>query len=342
MTNQSPRHSGAPATHDRTGHIYSCGDLDELLDLSRTGNIDRYVHDLDLLSWEFEGTVTGGRGSAYNTAQRSVDNREIGMVDLLTRFSETAELPGPRVKILDVLGGDGTLARFCRTLTADGPTIYTADLSRLMIDACDAQHLPCVRQSATHSLFRTAVLDGVLIAYGSHHLNDRERRDAVAEAYRTLKPGGRLVLHDFEIGGRCAKWFEQVVHPLSRTGHPYLHFSRSEMSTLLLDAGFVDVHVAAMHDPFHLLGETPDQARRNAVMHLYAMYDLVKVADRTEDICARLERHVRDIFGPIATRPAQGGYVAEISRDAIVAVGRKPGRKPGMRVADEHGASLGV
>lgn len=325
MKSRSLSYAGHYAARDPESHLY-CGDgaLGQLLDLERIGDPDQYLHDLDLMSWEFEDTAAGGRGSAYNTAQQSVANRKIGMIDLLRRFSGTRDLPKPNAKILDVLGGDGTVARFCKTLAADGPTIFTADLSRLMIDACHAQGLPCIRQSATRSLFRDSVLDGVLIAYGSHHLDDRERRDAAAEAYRTLKPGGRLVLHDFEIGSACAEWFERVVHPYSRTGHPYPHFSRTEMAEILFDAGFVEVSIADMHDPFHLHGASPDQARREAVMHMYKMYDLVKIADRADDIQPRLERHITDIFGPIAVRPVLGGYVAEIDRTAIVAVGRKP------------------
>src|SRR3954471_19384588 len=215
-------------------------ELHDLLSHERCRDAVRHVAELNMSSWEFEDEQAGGRGSAYNDAQRSADNRRVGMITLLKCFRPSFEVPGPGFKILDVLGGDGTLARLCKTLGGRAPTIYTADISRLMIDACHAQALPCVRQSATRSLFRDDVLDGVLIAYGSHHLDANARRLAVREAHRTLRPGGRLVLHDFEIGGRCAKWFDSIVHPYSRTGHPHEHFSRQEMFHLLTSAGFCD------------------------------------------------------------------------------------------------------
>src|SRR5581483_12506281 len=120
----------------------------------------RHIAKMDVRSWEFEGEKAGGRGLAYNLAQKSADNRKEGMIALLKCFSSSIDVPGRGFRILDVLGGDGTLARFCRTLGHRAPTIYTADISKFMIDACRAQALPCVRQSATRSLFRDDVLDG--------------------------------------------------------------------------------------------------------------------------------------------------------------------------------------
>lgn len=294
-----------------------------LLSHERFCDAERHIAKMNMISWEFEDEKVGGRGLAYNFAQKSTDNRKVGMTTLLKCFSPSFEVPAQGFRILDVLGGDGTFARFCKTLGHHTPTIYTADISKFMIDACHAHASPCVRQSATRSLFRDNVLDGVLIAYGSHHLDSNARRLAVREAHRTLRTGGRLVLHDFEIGGRCAKWFENIVHPYSRTGHPYPHFSRDEMFHLLTSAGFRDVSVFEIRDPFTLNGNSPEEARHNAIMHLYDMYDLINVADSACDIAPCLERHITETLGPISIRQEDSRYVAQIPRDALVAVGTK-------------------
>lgn len=297
-------------------------ELSELLCRERCCDVEAQVAELNA-SWEFEDENAGGRGLAYNAAQKSSDNRKVGMTALLRCFSSSFEVPGQDFKILDVLGGDGTFARFCKMLGHQTPTIYTADISKFMIDACHAQALPCVRQSATRSLFRDDVLDGVLIAYGSHHLDGNARRLAVREAHRTLREGGRLVLHDFEIGGRCVKWFDAVVHPYSRTGHPHVHFTRDEMFRLFTGAGFRDVEVFEIRDPFTLYGRSPEEAKHNALMHVHEMYDLIKVASSTCDVATWLERSIAETLGPMSIRHEDGRYVAEIPRHAVVAVGTK-------------------
>jgi SAM-dependent methyltransferase len=298
-------------------------ELTDLLSHERCRNAERHIAQMNMISWEFEDEKAGGRGLAYNAAQRSPDNRQVGMTTLLRCFSPSFEVPGQDFRILDVLGGDGTFARFCKTRGPQTPTIYTADISKFMIDACHAQALPCVRQSATRSLFRDNVLDGVLIAYGSHHLNSSARRLAVREAHRTLRAGGRLVLHDFEIGGKCAQWFDSIVHPYSRTGHPHKHFSRYEMFHLFTNAGFRDVRVFQISDPFTLYGHSPEEAKHNAIMHMYDMYDLIKVAGAASDIAPCLERHITETLGPISIQQEEGRYVAHIPRLALVAVGTK-------------------
>jgi ubiquinone/menaquinone biosynthesis C-methylase UbiE len=298
-------------------------ELFDLLSHERCCDAERHTATMNMISWEFEDEKVSGRGLAYNVAQKSADNRKVGMITLLKCFWPSCEVPGRGFRILDVLGGNGTFARFCKTLGHHTPTIYTADISKFMIDACHAQALPCVRQSATRSLFRDNVLDGVLIAYGSHHLDSNARRLAVREAHRTLRAGGRLVLHDFEIGGRCAKWFDSVVHPYSRTGHPHAHFSRQEMFHLFTSAGFRDVRVFEIPDPFTLHGSSPEEAKHNAIMHMYHMYDLIKVADSACDIAPCLERHITETLGRISIWQEEGRYVAEIPRQALVAVGAK-------------------
>lgn len=294
-------------------------DLFSILSPERCSEADRLVAEMNADSWEFENEQLGGRGLAYNSAQKSLDSRKVGMTALLKALSPS----GRDSRILDVLGGDGTFARFCKTASYDSPLVYTADISKFMIDACHAHGLPCVRQPATRSLFRDNVLDGILIAYGSHHLDANARHLATREAYRTLRENGRLVLHDFETGAGCARWFSNVVHPYSRTGHPYAHFSRQEMFDLLIEAGFRDVRVFEISDPFTLYGCSQEEAKRNAIMHMYNMYDLVKLANSLGDTVTRLERHITDTLGPISVQPYEGRYVAQIERHALVAIGVK-------------------
>jgi len=300
--------------------------LCSLLDHDRTAEIPmrEYTQMMNSISWEFEDVSDGGRGEAYNVAQKATGNRQTGMLSLLSFFSPSfCDIPDAPIQILDVLGGDGTIARFVNSLQGPRPTIYTADLSRYMIEACLRQGLPCIRQSATQSLFQDDVLDGVLIAYGSHHLTPEARHLASLEAHRTLKSGGRLVLHDFETGGRTAQWFEEVVHPYSRTGHPHPHFSRQEMWETLGEAGFQDIRILELNDPFTLLGESAEEAVAHAVMHMYHMYDLVKIANGEADILPRVKKCIEETLGPIEVYERGQRFLATIPRKSLVAIGTK-------------------
>lgn len=286
--------------------------------------IEEYIEEMDSLSWEFESKDLGGRGVAWNLGQENSDNRRVGMVSLIKCFSPSySEIPGPAFQILDVLGGGGAVARFLSTLGKHTPTIFTADLSKAMISACRAKKLPYVRQSATRSLFRDNALDGVLIAYGSQLLDSQARQLAVIEAHRTLKPGHRLVLHAFEVGKGVARFFDDVVHPYSSTGHAHEHFTRPEISNLFTQAGFRDLRIFETSDPFVLRGQTPEAAKRNAILYLYSSYDLVKVGNSEREVEAALEPLIVNTLGPVSVSREQDHYVAEIPRTVLVAVGTK-------------------
>lgn len=300
--------------------------LPSIIDPSRVNGpaFRDYINEMNEISWEFEDQDEGGRGVAYNLAQRNPRNRIVGTLSLLRCFSENFnEVPGPDKIILDALAGDGTITRLLQTEKLRAPTIISSDLSSFMVKSCIAQRFPCIRQSATRSLLRDSVLDGVLIAYGSHHLDKLARKQATAEAYRTLKVGGRYVLHDFEVGAATANWFDHVVHPFSRTGHPHKHFTRGEMQSLLQDVGFKNIQVFSMVDPFVLEGATPEEARIAALMHVYRMYDLVKIAPTLIEALHKLEVYVDDVLGGIQVKQNCLVWTATIQREALVAVGTK-------------------
>src|SRR5262249_11782801 len=65
--------------HLRRGHP----ELYDLLSLERCRDAERYLAKMNEISREFEDEQAGGRGLAYNVAQRSVDNRKVGMTTLL-------------------------------------------------------------------------------------------------------------------------------------------------------------------------------------------------------------------------------------------------------------------
>ena len=86
---------------------------------------------------------------------------------------------------------------------------------------------------------------------------------------------------------------------------------------------FATFRLFEISDPFILRGQTPEEAKRNAIMHLYRMYDLVKVASAEGDIEAALEPHIVNTLGAISVSREQGGYAAQIPRSTLVAVGTK-------------------
>ena len=300
--------------------------LFSMLDIKRLSNdfVEECISEMDAVSWEFEDEEAGGRGTAYNNAQRAFENRQIGMAKLLSIFSDSiSQSRIPHINVLDVLAGDGTVARFSDNCNHATPTIISADLSKLMINSCFLQKLPCIRQSATQSFLKDGVLDGGLIAYGSHHLDSQARPLSVIELHRTLKSEGRVIIHDFETGGPFATWFTDVVHPYSRTGHPHPHFLRQEMIYLLKVGKFKQIQLLDMDDRFTLYGETAEQAHKNAIMHLFRMYDLVKIAETGSDLLRFLENLITNILGPIEIDRFDQGFIATIHRTALVVTGIK-------------------
>jgi SAM-dependent methyltransferase len=292
---------------------------------------------------EFDDNHGTGRGDSYRRAQRSDMVREVGVLRLLDLATAHRRLDST-LRVLDVLGGDGLVARVWQRVSGHvGPMpILTGDSSPQMIRACIDYGLPAICQPAQRLLVRDDVLDSVLLAYGTHHIPRQDRPVAVAEAYRVLKPGGRLVLHDFAENSSVARWFSDVVDRYSPAGHRYDHFTPAEMEGYFTDAGFTDVRLVRMYDPFRATGNDADDALNHLVRFVADMYGLRLLGEgsgepaATADLLDLLRRCFLldprelppdagpDAVAEVTVRPYAGGYVAVLPRVALVAVGTKP------------------
>ena len=137
-----------------------------------------------------------------------------------------------------------------------------------------------------------------------------------------------------------ARWFSEVVERYSSTGHEFPHFSTAEIEEYLSAAGFAEVHVEHLYDPFVLTADTEDAAREALASYLLQMYGLqilVRKVGHEEalrriytlaDECFRYDYDALgldpDLGSPqIALREEQGRVQIELPRVAVVGVATK-------------------
>lgn len=305
----------------------------------------RVYANLGDLATHFETRMEGGRGDSYRAAQN--ENFLIRSVGFNRIFDLAVPQRGAAAEtctVLDALGGNGTLTRIVRKTRSNRvPFIVTSDVSPRMIESAIAQELPAVRQPLQELLwFDDCTFDSVIVAYGSHHIPPHERPKALAEAYRVLKPGGRIVLQDFEMGSPTTRWYDEVLDRYTATGHRFAYFTRSEFADLLQGSGFADVNVFDAYDPFVLEADSAATARRQLLDYVFTLFALDKLVQNdglaTDWFYAEVERVIRETatFLPEQIPPdalgvceftvrAKGNrYRAEIPRVCLVGTARRP------------------
>ena len=163
----------------------------------------------------------------------------------------------PGESVLDVGCGTGSLAIAARRAVGPEGVVQGVDASPEMIARAekkasraetDVHFSVGAAQSLPHS---NAAFDAVLMTVMLHHLPRKARVDAVIEARRVLKPGGRLLAVEFGAAGPR----KGIIAHLHRHGH----ISSTDTIALLRENGLEiidsgDVGTGGLH---FVLGTTP-------------------------------------------------------------------------------------
>lgn len=277
----------------------------------------------DILGGDFD---LRGRGADYTAGMEAFQaSRWLGARTLARLLTA-----GGGGVYLDVLGGDGYVWRLMSAekhlsdaATADGDVlIVTNDISPHMFYRAGLWGMP-TREDATRlsRTFHAGSLDGVLFAYGTHHIPDMFA--AAQEAHEVVRPDGTVVVHDFLDEGPAGQWFHRVVDRYSKTGHDIPHIGPVQMAAVLFAAGFRDVALHEIQDPFLFAsGEGDPPAGELAFSYLVGMYGM------GESFAGRAD-HFEALVREILTYPEAGEVpcfsdsLVYVPRRAVVATARK-------------------
>ena len=115
--------------------------------------------------------------------------------DILWRIATTKAIdPKPGERVLDVACGTGTSTA---SIAKTGATVVGLDFSPAMIAEAEKRHptFEFIVGDATKLPFGDDEFDAVTISFGLRNVQDPKA--ALAEMYRVLKPGGRVVVCEF-------------------------------------------------------------------------------------------------------------------------------------------------
>jgi demethylmenaquinone methyltransferase/2-methoxy-6-polyprenyl-1,4-benzoquinol methylase len=124
-----------------------------------------------------------------------------GMHRLWKAFTIRQARVRPGMKVLDVAGGTGDLARAFAKAVGTSGTVVLTDINGDMLKVGRDRLLDCgvivpiVQCDAEHMPFADRTFDVVTVAFGLRNMTHKPV--ALAEMYRVLRPGGRLLVLEF-------------------------------------------------------------------------------------------------------------------------------------------------
>ncbi|MFF4748778.1 class I SAM-dependent methyltransferase [Streptomyces sp. NPDC002514] len=243
--------------------------------------------------------------------------------ELLRRY-----LPVPPARILDVGGGPGAHARW---LVQDGYSVHLVDPIPRHVEQAKAAGATVEVGDARKLTAKDGEADVVLLLGPLYHLIDgADRRQALAEAYRVLKPGGLLAAAGIN---RYSSLFEHAA---------FAHLHKDQMRTSIggiLASQIHDGKKAFTAAYFH----SGEQLREEVAAAGFEAAEVLGVEGPAWSMLAAAERNTGDDFrdSPLFESALTAARMAEpypellAASSHLLAVGRRPG--PGHGQWPKHG-----
>jgi len=206
--------------------------------------------------WQTDGYLSRRSAEVYDV---SVEFLFLGLADVMrrqilppiTRFVRERS-PGPALRVLDVACGTGSALRL---LAHAHPNLrYTGlDLSPYYLQVArerlsDVEDLSLVAENAEDMPFKDGHFDVITSVYLFHELPKNARRSVLEECFRTLAPGGLLVLED---SAQLAEspTLEFALENFAREFHEpfYRDYIRDDLAEAAREVGFQVDGVEAHH-----------------------------------------------------------------------------------------------
>lgn len=228
----------------------------------------------------FDHAEVGQRyGEAQLNRARAI-SREIGYQGIFRLLQSRKKWSADDV-LLDALAGNGTVSRVLESISsAPHPQYIGNDVSLTMVkQGIEDGRLIFYGDICSEFLSRN-IADYCVSAYGTHHVPEKLRPDFFKGCFEKLKEGGTVVIQDFDAGSNTAAWYDKCIHEYRNGGHPYKHFDANELLNLLSGAGFKDVEIKFLYDPFIIRaeGKFPDEMlKREFFEYLVNLFALVKI-----------------------------------------------------------------